>query len=56
MVSETILDSRKIVIKIGSNTLSTDDGVLNKGFFSTFSKQVKTLTDMGKQIIIVSSG
>ena len=56
MVSETILDSRKIVIKIGSNTLSTEDGVLNKGFFSTFSKQVKTLTDMGKQIIIVSSG
>lgn len=56
MISETILDSRKIVIKIGSNTLSTDEGILNKGFFRSFSQQVKTLKDKGKQIVIVSSG
>lgn len=56
MISETILDSRKIVIKIGSNTLSNKEGVLNKGFFTTFSKQIKALTDKGKQVIIVSSG
>ena len=56
MISETILDSKKIVIKIGSNTLSNDEGVLNKDFFRSFSKQVKTLTDMGKHILIVSSG
>jgi len=56
MISETILDSKKIVIKIGSNTLSTDEGVLNKGFFNSFTRQVKTLTDLGKQVIIVSSG
>ncbi len=56
MISETILDSRKIVIKIGSNTLSNSEGVLNKDFFLSFSEQVKKLTDKGKQIIIVSSG
>ncbi len=56
MISETILDSRKIVIKIGSNTLSNDEGVLNKDFFSSFSKQIKMLVDKGKQVIIVSSG
>lgn len=56
MISETILDSKKIVIKIGSNTLSNDEGMLNKNFFNAFTRQVKTLTDMGKQVIIVSSG
>ncbi len=56
MISETILDSRKIVIKIGSNTLSNKEGILNKDFFYAFSKQVKALKDKGKQIIIVSSG
>lgn len=56
MISETIVDSRKIVIKIGSNTLSDENGVLNKNFFKAFSNQVKVLTDMGKQLIIVSSG
>lgn len=56
MISETILESRKIVIKIGSNTLSNNEGMLNKGFFSTFASQVKALKDKGKQIVIVSSG
>ncbi len=56
MISETILDSKKIVIKIGSNTLSNDDGVLDRIFFNSFSKQVKNLTERGKQVIIVSSG
>ena len=56
MISETILDSKKIVIKIGSNTLSNKEGVLNKGFFKAFCNQVQTLTEMGKQILIVSSG
>lgn len=56
MISEIILDSRKIVIKIGSNTLSNKEGVLNKDFFKDFSKQVKALKEKGKQVIIVSSG
>ncbi|MBB6478631.1 glutamate 5-kinase [Spirochaeta isovalerica] len=56
MISETILDSKKIVIKIGSNTLSDGEGMLNRDFFMNFTSQVKRLTDMGKQIIIVSSG
>lgn len=56
MISETITDSRKIVIKVGSNTLSDDEGMLNRDFFRDFSLQVKRLTDMGKQVIVVSSG
>lgn len=56
MISETIVDSRKIVIKIGSNTLSTSEGILDKDFFKAFASQVKDLKDKGIQVIIVSSG
>lgn len=47
---------RKIVIKIGSNTLSNEDGFIDQDFINALSKQVAKLTDMGKEIIIVSSG
>ncbi len=56
MISECINSSKKIVIKIGSNTLSNNDGTLNKDFFDKFSKQVKELMDLGKQIVVVTSG
>lgn len=56
MIGKIIQSSRKIVIKIGSNTLSKDDGTINKDFFDKFSMQVKHLIDQGKQITIVSSG
>ena len=56
MISKIIKSSKKIVIKIGSNTLSRDDGTINKEFFDKFSQQVKLLIDQGKQISIVSSG
>lgn len=56
MISQIIEESRKIVIKIGTNTLSDKKGMLNRDFFINFSSQVKRLTDMGKQVIVVSSG
>ena len=56
MISEIILASKKIVIKIGSNTLSNDEGVLNRDFFRDFSREIKALSARGKEIIIVSSG
>ena len=56
MISKLIQESRKIVIKIGSNILSNDDGMINKKFLENFSDQVYYLMQQGKQIIIVSSG
>ncbi len=56
MISKLIQESRKIVIKIGSNILSNDNGMINKKFLENFSDQVYHLMQQGKQIIIVSSG
>lgn len=56
MVSELIKNSKKIVIKIGSNTLSNDDGTINKQFMEKLSAHVNDLIKLGKQIVIVSSG
>ena len=56
MESNLIKDSNKIVIKIGSSTITSEDGTINKEFLDNLAKQVKTLMDMGKNVIIVSSG
>lgn len=55
-ISEAVKSARKIVIKIGSNTLAKADGTQNTDFMLSLAKQCKSLTDMGKQIVIVSSG
>ena len=55
-ISNIIKQSRKIVIKIGSNTLAKPDGTQNTDFMKDFARQCKTLIDCGKQIVLVSSG
>ncbi len=56
MLSEVMKKSRKIVIKIGSNTLSNEDGTINHDFIEELSQQVSFLIEEGKQIAIVTSG
>ncbi|MFI3325975.1 MAG: glutamate 5-kinase [Clostridia bacterium] len=48
--------SRKIVIKIGSNTLSDEHGFINESFIKNLSHQVTKLKNQGKDVVIVSSG
>ena len=55
-ISEVIKGSRKIVIKIGSNTLALPDGTQNTEFMASFARQCAELIKQGKQIILVSSG
>ena len=55
-ISETLSQARKIVIKIGSNTLAKSDGTQNTEFMQSFARQCKTLIEKGKQIVVVSSG
>lgn len=55
-IAEVISASRKIVIKIGSNTLSRADGSPNLEFMRGFAHECKKLVDEGKQIVLVSSG
>jgi glutamate 5-kinase len=56
MIPTLIADARKIVIKIGSNTLADKDGRINAPFLEEFSAQAAALIKGGKQIVIVSSG
>jgi len=55
-IAEIIKQSRKIVIKIGSNTLAKPDGTQNVDFMESLARQCKNLIDQGKQIVLVSSG
>jgi glutamate 5-kinase len=56
LIAKLIADARKIVIKIGSNTLADKDGKINIAFLEEFAAQAASLIETGKQIVIVSSG
>ena len=55
-IEDAVKKSRKIVIKIGSNTLAKADGTQNTEFMASFARQCKNLIDAGKQLVVVSSG
>lgn len=55
-IGDLIQGSKKIVLKIGSNVLSGDNGSVNKESLRNIVDQVMGLIAKGKQIIIVSSG
>lgn len=55
-IKDAVKSSRKIVIKIGSNTLAKADGTQNTEFMASFARQCKNLIDAGKQLVVVSSG
>ena len=52
-LKETIQNSRKIVIKIGSNVLSDENGAVNRQVMHNIVEQVNDLIGMGKQVILV---
>lgn len=56
MIKKVIAESRKIVIKIGSNTLAKSDGKINPGFMADLASQCADFMAQGKQIVLVSSG
>lgn len=51
-----VKDCKKIVIKIGSSTITSKDGTIDKDFMENLAYQVKTLMDEGKRVVLVSSG
>ncbi len=56
MIADLIKNSRKIVIKIGSNTIANEDGSMCKDFLQNLAKQIHSLTQKDKQVVVVSSG
>lgn len=55
-ISSLIKESKKIVIKIGTNTLSDEKGLVDKVYLEKFVQQIITLAKLGKQVVIVTSG
>ncbi|MCI1210019.1 MAG: glutamate 5-kinase [Treponema sp.] len=55
-IQGAIRNARKIVIKIGSNTLAKTDGTADLDFMKNFAAQCHTLADQNKQFVLVSSG
>jgi glutamate 5-kinase len=55
-IAEVFKSARKIVIKIGSNTLAKEDGTQNTDFMASFAQQCANLIKQGKEIVVVSSG
>ncbi|MGI6752359.1 MAG: glutamate 5-kinase [Anaerovoracaceae bacterium] len=56
VITELIEDSNKIVVKIGSNTLSDENGHVSRDILGNIVDQLCHLIKKGKRIIIVSSG
>ena len=56
MIARLIAEARKIIIKIGSNTIAGADGKINFNFLDELAEQAAALMQKGKQIVIVSSG
>jgi len=56
IIQGIIKNSRKIVLKIGSNVLSNDEGAVDRNSLKNIVEQVRELTEAGKQVVIVSSG
>lgn len=53
---EILDDAKKIVIKLGTTSISNEDGSLNTEFMEKVASQVSELHSAGKQVILVSSG
>jgi len=49
-------DVKKVVIKIGTTSLTNDDGSFNRKLTEDIAEQVAKLRKLGKTVIIVSSG
>ncbi|MGI6205738.1 MAG: glutamate 5-kinase [Anaerovoracaceae bacterium] len=53
---ELLGDARKIVIKLGSNTISDKNGKVDRNIMKHIVAQIMELIDKGKRVIVVSSG
>ena len=56
MIPKLISQSRKIILKFGSNTLANSEGKINTALLEEFAQQTAALIKNGKQAVIVSSG
>ncbi|NLM01163.1 MAG: glutamate 5-kinase [Treponema sp.] len=55
-IKDAFNEAKKVVVKIGSNTLAKEDGTINLEFMRHFAEECASLMRSGKQVVIVSSG
>ncbi|MBQ3925033.1 MAG: glutamate 5-kinase [Firmicutes bacterium] len=55
-IGDILKDARKVVVKIGSNVLSDENGFVDRDNVKDIVDQVMELVEDGKQVVIVSSG
>lgn len=53
---QLLSESRKIVIKLGSNTISGEDGKVDRDVMRHIVAQIMELINQGKRVVVVSSG
>ncbi len=53
---ELFKDIRRVVLKIGTSSLTNDDGSFNRRLTENIASQVSRLKNLGKTVLIVSSG
>ena len=53
---ELFRDVKRIILKIGTSSLSNDDGSFNRQLTEDIARQVAALKKQGKEVIVVSSG
>ena len=52
-IQQSIKNARKIVVKIGSNTLAKQDGTQNTEFMANFAAQCAELIKQGKLMLYI---
>lgn len=55
-IGDVLKDSKKVVVKIGSNVLSDDEGYINLDNLKNIVDQIMKLIEDEKKVLIVSSG
>ena len=53
---QKIKDGKRIVIKVGTSTLTYDNGAINFNRIEKLSMVISDLCNMGKEVVLVSSG
>ena len=50
------LDAKRVVVKIGTNTVCRSDGTIDQDYLEDVARQVRELRERGAQAIVVTSG
>ena len=53
---KTLQDARRIVVKVGTSTLTHETGKLNLGRIEVLVRQLADLSNQGKDVVLVTSG